>query len=1344
LSRHQISRTGLWIICVFILFISAWLTPSAFADPAGDGDNSDSGTSEEATSELEEQQGEIDQESAPEVQGVSEGTDSGLEQSAQNDAAVVEGFAEASTDDEEVYSGPYDLHVNSLEYATNADPSSTTFSWAHATSATQVAYTIEIFAREDSDSVLLTSGRIESAAQTSVVVAGLADALEDNQLYYWQITAEYSDGTVATSSRQAFATAVGDQWESQELVWTTEQSVAALLRTTVERPAGVVKALLSVTALDTEASRRHVYNVYVNGEEVGVGPARRQSTTVFYNTFDVTDQLVEGQNVLGAYAYSQAVSSGVLMQLTYFYADGTSGIAYNSASDYESTSVVKIDDVVYGTSNQSIGTAYYTELAQNSDTTKFPYGWNTEEDISQVKGTWSTPMLVTMKEDYTLSPSIVENSTRWQTDATSISRNSDGSYTVAFAKEILGDIQLTVSSTKRVKVRIVLGEELSNGKASSPMRTGNTYDETWTFQGTDVTYTGFSLKGFRYATIYNYPGELTLENIKGIVVGIKDGGTSSSDFSSSSELLNAIYELADYSAEATASDTVADSITRERRAYEGDNLIYQAVAYATGTRYMSVRNTWNSLLANPTQYTEYRLMTAIGIYEDYLHTADLQYVSEVYAQLKTQVDQTVVLDPNVGLVKTRLNSSGTAATVDLVDWPRTELSGYDVNGTVYKTVVNAVAYQAYTAMAALAEALGKSDDAASYSSAADTIKAAAVAKLYNDGQGAFSDGLTSTGSRINHYAVQNNYAALAFGLYEDQTMADELAESIEVAGSQESGSIYAAYFFYKGLYDTGNGNLATQILQRTVSDTRTYNSVLTTLGATIAPEAWSTASKSNMTFSHVWGAGGGAALATGAAGIEPLTAGYETYRISIQPGELKSVTSTQWTTRGNITVALTQDSGETTISTSVPSGSTAQLVMPDVSDTALVLVDGVSVEGAIVEGTLSTSLSSGDHKVVVTQPLSLTARLTSGESMEVGSMVLRNASKDAGVSALAINSILNIGSVEVSVYSRSAGWSDFSESEAATADGSEITAIRLQLSEEAAGSYSIQYRVLTKSDGWLGWAQDGAEAGSGSWNARVLGIEVNVVTAGSGADIGETQSFLDGVGLDSCVASDSCDFFLNDGWSGKASDAFTTRYSGDAVTGDWDGDGVDTVGLRSGNAFRLLKSNGLGASVTTVYYGKSSDEVLVGDWDGDGEDTLAVRRGNAYYIKNSIGGGQADQVIYYGKSSDEVLVGDWDGDGKDTLAVRRGKTYYFKNSIAGGQADAVIAYGKTSDTVLSGDWDGDGKDTLAVRRGNTYYVKNSIAGGQADRVQAYGRATDQVVVGDWNADGSDTLGVYRP
>ncbi len=220
--------------------------------------------------------------------------------------------------------------------------------------------------------------------------------------------------------------------------------------------------------------------------------------------------------------------------------------------------------------------------------------------------------------------------------------------------------------------------------------------------------------------------------------------------------------------------------------------------------------------------------------------------------------------------------------------------------------------------------------------------------------------------------------------------------------------------------------------------------------------------------------------------------------------------------------------------------------------------------------------------------------------------------------------------------------------------------------------------------------------------------------------------------------------YLNDQWSPYANIGYSFGRSTDTfLAGDWNGDGMDTLAIRSSATFYVSNRHGDGAVDTTFVYGRPGDTVLVGDWDGDGKDTFAVRRGNVFHIQNSLSGGVAATTVAYGKPGDTVLVGDWNGDGKDTLAVRRGNTYHIRNSMTTGVADVVIAYGKASDEVVVGDWDGDDKDTLTVRRGNSYHTRNTLTSGVADKVLIYGRVSDEVVVGDWNGDGEDTLGVVR-
>ena len=67
------------------------------------------------------------------------------------------------------------------------------------------------------------------------------------------------------------------------------------------------------------------------------------------------------------------------------------------------------------------------------------------------------------------------------------------------------------------------------------------------------------------------------------------------------------------------------------------------------------------------------------------------------------------------------------------------------------------------------------------------------------------------------------------------------------------------------------------------------------------------------------------------------------------------------------------------------------------------------------------------------------------------------------------------------------------------------------------------------------------------------------------------------------------------------------------------------------------------------------DTPFVGDFDGDGIDTVGLYRASTgfVYFRDSLTEGEADYSVFLGEPGDVILAGDWDGDGDDTVAVYR-------------------------------------------------------------------------------------------
>lgn len=189
--------------------------------------------------------------------------------------------------------------------------------------------------------------------------------------------------------------------------------------------------------------------------------------------------------------------------------------------------------------------------------------------------------------------------------------------------------------------------------------------------------------------------------------------------------------------------------------------------------------------------------------------------------------------------------------------------------------------------------------------------------------------------------------------------------------------------------------------------------------------------------------------------------------------------------------------------------------------------------------------------------------------------------------------------------------------------------------------------------------------------------------------------------------------------------------------------------------FYLWDGIGHTPSITPVWYGVPGDVPFSGDWDGDGVKTLGLyRRSDGYvYLRNSNTQGVADISYYLGIAGDLPVAGDFDGDGRDTVSIYRPseQRFYIINEVGSadrglGVAEYSFPFGAPGDVPFSGDFDGNGIDTVGLHRpsdGKTY-LKYSNTGGFADNEFVFGIPGDKMIAGDWNGDGFDTVAVYRP
>jgi V8-like Glu-specific endopeptidase len=195
------------------------------------------------------------------------------------------------------------------------------------------------------------------------------------------------------------------------------------------------------------------------------------------------------------------------------------------------------------------------------------------------------------------------------------------------------------------------------------------------------------------------------------------------------------------------------------------------------------------------------------------------------------------------------------------------------------------------------------------------------------------------------------------------------------------------------------------------------------------------------------------------------------------------------------------------------------------------------------------------------------------------------------------------------------------------------------------------------------------------------------------------------------------------------------------VTGDWDGDGVATIGVVAPDAtWYLRNSNSSGApDIDPFQFGRPGWIPVVGDWNGTGVDSVGMFDPSTatWYLRETNDAGLPDITPFqYGAPGWIPVVGDWNGDGTTTIGVvdPTTETWYLRNSNSPGGPDiAPFRYGAPGWRPIAADWNGDGKATIGVIDPNeTWYLRNSNGPGAPDYAPfAYGAPGWGAMEGAW-------------
>ena len=137
----------------------------------------------------------------------------------------------------------------------------------------------------------------------------------------------------------------------------------------------------------------------------------------------------------------------------------------------------------------------------------------------------------------------------------------------------------------------------------------------------------------------------------------------------------------------------------------------------------------------------------------------------------------------------------------------------------------------------------------------------------------------------------------------------------------------------------------------------------------------------------------------------------------------------------------------------------------------------------------------------------------------------------------------------------------------------------------------------------------------------------------------------------------------------------------------------------------LRQVEGPGSPNLVIEYGRPGDIPVVGDWNGNGVHTIGVVRGNRWLLRNSNRQGDPDIDFVFGQPGDIPVVGDWNGDGHTGIGVVRGNRWILRNAVSAGPPDHDFTFAGNGRPV-TGDWDGDGRTGVGWFNAGTWTIRN--------------------------------------
>ena len=713
------------------------------------------------------------------------------------------------------------------------------------------------------------------------------------------------------------------------------------------RPGYLLRASFDLSGIPGEIRHARVYStahgVYeleFNGARVGEDVLAPGWTSYGHRlrsqTHDVTDMLTDGANVIGAWLADGWYRGHIGFDGGLWDIYGTD-VALLAELDVTTTDG-RVHHIPLDWSwSASPITAVGLYEGETYDARLLPEGWSTAAFDASA---W-TPATVLARADF---PARIEPPTalpvqQIETMApVSVQRQPNGRIRLNFGQNISGVLRIRLKADAGHTVRLHHAEVLEDGELGTRPLRGAISVDSYTARGDgDEVYTPrFTIHGFQYAELENWPGDLEDGDVEAVVVhtGMRQTGW----FDSSHSGLNRLHSNVQWSMRDNFVDLPTDCPQRDERVgWTGDIQVFAPTAlrlfaaHGTLTGWLRDLALEQADQGHVPQFVPWiecgfpNFPTAawgdaavIVPWEMYLADGDTQILADQYASMRAWVDLVDDLTDHTGLW-----SGG----FQLGDWLDPAAPPEDPGKSHTDKYLVATAYHVRTAriLADTAALLGRADDAVRYRGVAERAARA------------FRDEFVSASGRVVSDTPTSIAVALVFDLFESDDQAaragQRLMELVAQGGFHISTGFVGTPIICDALVLAGSVDYAYHLLRQEKMPSWLYP---VSMGATTIWERWDSMlpdgsiNPGDMTSFNHYALGAVASfLHESVAGLARDAPGWERIRYAPRPGGGLTHASARYdTVRGSASIRWERDGETLAIAVEVPAAARGIVVMP--------------------------------------------------------------------------------------------------------------------------------------------------------------------------------------------------------------------------------------------------------------------------------------------------------------------------------------------------------------------------------------------------------------------------------